>query len=183
MLKAYYTTKEAADLTGASAQIVRAYTIAPEYQRYFSSEATPEKGSMRRFTAADLRLIAFVYMASTEQALTREQVAQALAGGALDQFEWQLPEPDQPEAESQQSAQAGSEALVPVARLQAAQYLVEQAQQREQAMADQLTEAQAKIEQLSQDLGAARGELAGFQRAQYKAPAWWRSLFGGRASE
>lgn len=181
MLKPYYTTKEAADLTGASAQIVRAYTTAPEYQRHFSTEATPEKGGIRRFTADDLRLIAFVYQASTEQALTREQVAEALQAGALEQFSWEVPEPTEPEAESQQSAESTGEALVPVSRLQAAQLLVQDAQERERAAQEQISALQSRVEHLSQELGKAQGELAGFQRAQYRAPNWWRALFGGRS--
>jgi hypothetical protein len=42
---------------------------------------------------------------------------------------------------------------------------------------------QAEVQRLAGELGQAQGELAGYKAAQYRAPKWWRSIFGGRAGE
>lgn len=173
----YYTTSQASDITGASIQIIRAYTKL--YARYFSTEATPEPGQARRFTAADLRLIKFAHQLS-RQNITREQVAERLAAGELDRFDWQPPEP---ESESEQPSSEPGTALVPLERLQAAQALLRDAQSREQAAAEQVAALQAEVQRLAGELGKAQGELQGYKAAQYKAPTWWRKMFGGRAAE
>ena len=173
----YYTTSQASEITGASIQIIRAYTKL--YARYFSTEATPEPGQARRFTAADLRLIKFAHQLS-RQNITREQVAERLAAGELDRFDWQPPEP---ESEPEQPSSEPSTALVPLERLQAAQALLRDAQSREQAAAEQVAALQAEVQRLAGELGKAQGELQGYKAAQYRAPKWWRTLFGGRASE
>ena len=173
----YYTTSQASEITGASIQIIRAYTKL--YARYFSTEATPEPGQARRFTAADLRLIKFAHQLS-RQNITREQVAERLAAGELDRFDWQPPEP---ESEPEQPSSEPSTALVPFERLQAAQALLRDAQSREQAAAEQVAALQAEVQRLAGELGKAQGELQGYKAAQYRAPKWWRTLFGGRASE
>ena len=173
----YYTTSQASEITGASIQIIRAYTKL--YARYFSTEATPEPGQARRFTAADLRLIKFAHQLS-RQNITREQVAERLAAGELDRFDWQPPEP---ESEPEQPSSEPSTALVPLERLQAAQALLQDAQRREQAAAEQAAALQAEVQRLAGELGQAQGELQGYKAAQYRAPKWWRSIFGGRAGE
>ena len=173
----YYTTSQASEITGASIQIIRAYTKL--YARYFSTEATPEPGQARRFTAADLRLIKFAHQLS-RQNITREQVAERLAAGELDRFDWQPPEP---ESEPEQPSSEPSTALVPLERLQAAQALLRDAQSREQAAAEQVAALQAEVQRLAGELGKAQGELQGYKAAQYRAQKWWRTLFGGRASE
>jgi DNA-binding transcriptional MerR regulator len=58
-MAASYSTKRAAELTGASRQALRVYTA--RYSRYMSTEATPEHGGERRFTEADLKLMAYIY--------------------------------------------------------------------------------------------------------------------------
>ena len=173
----YYSTSQASDITGASIQIIRAYTKL--YARYFSTEATPEPGQARRFTAADLRLIKFAHQLS-RQNITREQVAERLAAGELDRFDWQPPEA---ESEPEQAGGEPSTALVPLERLQAAQALLQDAQRREQAAAEQAAALQAEVQRLAGELGKAQGELAGYKAAQYRSPKWWRAIFGGRASE
>ena len=173
----YYTTSQASEITGASIQIIRAYTKL--YARYFSTEATPEPGQARRFTAADLRLIKFAHQLS-RQNITREQVAERLAAGELDRFDWQPPEP---ESEPEQPSSEPSTALVPLERLQAAQALLRDAQSREQAAAEQVAALQGEVKRLAGELGKAQGELQGYKAAQYKAPTWWRKMFGGRAGE
>lgn len=170
-----YTVAEASKLTGIAKPTLRAYTN--RYARFLSTEATPEQGAERNFTESDLKVLAFVY-AFTSAGKTHDQAIEALSAGELESFDWQPPEP---EPESQQSAESTGEALVPASRLQAAQVLVQDAQERERAAQEQISALQARIEHLSQELGKAQGELAGFHRAQYRAPAWWRSLFGGRS--
>jgi len=174
----YYTTSQAAEITGASVQIIRAYTKL--YARHFSTEATPEPGQSRRFTAADLRLIKFAHQLS-RQNITREQVAERLAAGELEQFEWWPPEPPEAESQAEQAAGEPGTALVPLERLQAAQALLRDAQSREQAAAERVQTLQAQIGELQRELGKAQGELQGFRSAQYRSPKWWRAIFGGRA--
>jgi DNA-binding transcriptional MerR regulator len=168
-----YTVAEASKLTGVAKPTLRTYTN--RYQRYLSTDATPEHGAERLFTEADLTLLAFVY-SYTSAGKTHGQVIEALQDNALDSFDWQLPEsqPDSP-----QSADSIGEALVPMSRLQSAEMFVLDAKQREQTMAEQLEEAQKRNAELERELGQASGELAGFKAAQYKAPKWWRALFGG----
>jgi len=173
-----HSTKYVADVTGASPQIIRVYTN--KFSRYFSTEATPGKGVARRFTDADLRLIAYIYQ-STAQNITYDEIEERLQAGELDQFDWQPPETEQKAPESASGETYG--ALVPAERLQAAQVLLHDAQQREQAAIEREESLQAEIQQLREELGQARGELAGYKGSQYRAPAWWRAIFGGRAEE
>ena len=179
-MRATYSTKEASDITGASTATIRTYTTA--YARYLSTEATPDPGKQRRFTAADLKLIAFAYQLGEREGATREQVLERLDAGELDTYAWQPPEEPTSAA---QSAIAPDSALVPYERLQAAQVLLQDAQQREQALkadtAAQVATLQAEVQRLSQELGRAQGEAAMLKSSRYTAPRWWRAVFGGRA--
>ncbi len=174
----YYSTKEAADLTGASRQIIRTYTAS--YQRFFSTDGAPQPGQQRRFTRDDLRLIRYIYE-STQSGVTHTEVAERVQAGALEQFAWQPPEPAAQHAEPSPESAAG--ALVPLERLQAAHALMQDAQRREQAAAEQVAALQAEVQRLSQALGRAEGEAATLKATRYRAPTWWRRLFGGREGE
>ena len=177
----YYSTKEAAELTGASRQIIRTYTAS--YQRFFSTDGAPQPGQQRRFTSADLRLIRYIYE-STQSGVTHTEVAERLQAGALEQFAWQAPEEPAASAQAAESAaSATSTALVPLERLQAAHALMQDAQRREQAAAEQIATLQAEVQRLSQALGRAEGEAATLKASRYRAPTWWRRLFGGRQGE
>ena len=176
----YYTTSQASAITGASVQTIRAYTKL--YARYFSTEATPTTGLSRRFTADDLRLIRFAFQ-QTAAGNTREQVSELLAAGALTEYEWQPPAPEAASTEPVENVTEPGTALVPLERLQAAHTLLQDAQHREQAAAEQVASLQAEVQRLATELGKAQGELQGFRSAQYRAPKWWRSMFGGRAGE
>lgn len=166
-----YTTKQAAELTGASRQAIRTYTTS--YQRYFSTEGAPDQpGRARRFTRDDLRLIAYIYNSTGEQKRTHEQVQEALAAGELEQFTWQPTEAAESVEGSQEPA---STALVPVERLVAAQALLQDAQRREAEAIDQVQALQDRLAALERELGQAEGKLA----AQRKPPRWWTALFGG----
>ena len=170
-----FSTAQASALTGVSAQAIRVYTNV--YKRYFSTEAAPLPGVSKRFRPDDLKVIAFIYYLSEQQACTREQVAERLAAGELDTFEWMPPESATaaPAAPQEQST-----ALVPIERLQATQALLQDAQRRESEAAEQVAALQSEVQRLAGELGAAKGELAGFRSAQYRSPKWWRSIFGGR---
>lgn len=175
----YYSTKEAAELTGASRQSIRIYT--GTYQRHFSTEGAPaQAGQPRRFTAADLNLIRFIYTSTAEQKLTHEQVKDRLATGALEQFAWHPPEATE---SAEQSEVPHSTALVPVERLQAAQALMLDAQRREREVAEHAQALQDRLIALERELGKAQGELSAYKTMLRKPPAWWARLFGGRQSE
>lgn len=176
----YYTTSQAAAATGVAVQTIRAYTKL--WPRYFSTEATPATGQSRRFTIDDLRLIHYAYQ-QTQAGYTREYVAQALADGALADYSWQPAAPTAAGGEPVEPESESSGALVPLERLQAARVLLEDAQQREQKALEQLAAAQQEIADLQLQLGEARGRLEGFRAAMYRAPVWWRRIFGGRAGE
>lgn len=178
----YYSTKQAAELTGASRQIIRTYTNT--YQRHFSTEGAPaQPGQPRRFTAGDLKLIRFIYTSTAEQKLTHEQVQDRLAAGHLEQFAWQPPDATGDAEQGEKPAEIPSTALVPVERLQAAQALLLDAQRRESEAADRVHALQDRLAALERELGKAQGELAAHKALQRKPPAWWLKLFGGRQSE
>ncbi len=178
----YYSTKEAADLTGASRQIIRTYTNT--YQRHFSTEGAPaQPGQPRRFTAGDLKLIRFIYTCTAGEKLTHEQVQDRLAEGHLEQFAWQPPDATGSAETGEKPAEIPSTALVPVERLQAAQALLLDAQRRESEAAGEVQALQERINALERELGKAQGELQGYKASQRKPPAWWIRLFGGRQSE
>ena len=168
-MRDYYGTKDTSVLTGASRPIIRTYT--QRYARFLSTEATPEAGAERRFTAADLKVIAFIYQ-RTAAGATHDQVIERLAAGELDQFDWQPAEPESaaqggPAAESAASAAGG--ALVPVERLQAAHALLQDAQRREAEAAAQVIALQSEVQRLSQALGKAEGDAAMAAAAQVAA--------------
>lgn len=180
-MRDYYSTKATSQLTGASRPIIRTYTT--RYARFFSTEATPEAGTERRFTAADLKVIAYIYQ-RTSAGATHEQVLESLAAGELDQFAWLPPEEPPsavPGSQSAESAPGG--ALVPVERLQATQALMLDAQRREEQALEQVATLQAEVQRLSIELGKAQGEAATLKSSRYTAPRWWRALFGGRQGD
>jgi DNA-binding transcriptional MerR regulator len=176
----YYSTKEAAGLTGASRQSIRTYTST--YQRYFSTEGAPElPGQPRRFTADDLKLIRYIYTSTKEQSLTHEQILQRLASGALAEYDWLPPEPQSPYSSAEHPESAGT-ALVPVERLQAAHALLAEAQRREAETAEQIQALQDRLLATERELGRAQGELQAHKANRRQAPKWWRALFGGTES-
>ena len=180
-MRATYSTKEASDITGASTATIRVYTTA--YARYLSTEATPDPGKQRRFTSADLKLIAFAYQLGERESATREQVLERLAAGDLDQFAWQPPAEPESAAHGAAAAESASSALVPIERLQATQALMLDAQRREELAAAQVATLQAEVQRLTLELGKAQGEAATLKGSRYTAPRWWRAVFGGRQGD
>lgn len=178
MVSRLYSTKEASALAGASRQIIRTYT--DRYKEYFSPEVQAQPGQPRRFTAADLKLIHFIYTSTAEQKLTHEQVQTALSAGALEQFAWQPPETPE---NADQSETSTNTALVPISALQAAQALMQDAQRREEEAREQTQALQDRLATLERELGKAQGELSAYKAMQRKPPTWWAKLFGSRQSE
>ena len=181
-MQTYYSTKEAAELTGASRQIIRTYTAT--YARYFSSEGAPAAGMPRKFTRDDLRLIRYIYE-STTSGIGHTETLERLSAGALADFTWQPAEtsPTIDSAERYDQDAAGSTALIPIERLQAAQALMEDARRREAEQAAQVAALAEQVQSLTLELGKAQGELAAVKANRYRAPQWVRSIFGGRAGE
>ena len=185
MVSQLYSTKDASALTGASRQIIRAYT--DRYKEHFSREVQAEPGQPRRFTERDLKLIAYIYQQTGQASQKHEQVQAALTSGALDQFDWQ------PLEEVEPGEVPPSTALVPVERLQAAHALMQDAQRREQeataraeVQAQQLREQamqrerelQEQINQLLRELGKTEGELAALRSSKPKG--WLARLLSGQ---
>lgn len=181
-MQTYYSTKEAAELTGASRQIIRTYTAT--YARYFSSEGAPAAGMPRKFTPDDLKLIRYIYE-STSAGIGHSETIERLAAGALTDFLWQPPETSPTIDSGERFAQDTGETmdLVPVASLRAAQALMQDAQRREAEQAAQVAALAEQVQTLTLELGKAQGELAAVKASRYRAPAWVRAIFGGRAGE
>jgi DNA-binding transcriptional MerR regulator len=179
-MKTTYSTKEASEITGASRQIIRTYT--GTYARYFSTEGAPDSpGQPRSFTRDDLRLIRFIYVATKERGLNHNQVQEHLAAGELEAFEWEAPE----EGEESTPGATGNQpiALVPVAQLQAAMTLLQDAQRREQEAREQARndqrEMQAEMDKLRQALGRAEGALEALRDQQAdRTRSWWSRILG-----
>ena len=186
MHRDYYSPKDVTEVTGASASAVRIYT--DRYARYLSTEAT---AIPRKFTLSDMKLIAFIVHCTKERAMTHDQVEASLKAGELEAFDWEMPVQSKDTAQQEQST-----ALVPVAQLQAVQYVLEETRQREakalQAAEALRTEATARaqtlqdeIARLQHELGQAQGALSQAketiesQRATRRRPRWWVALFGG----
>ena len=182
-MQTYYSTKEAAELTGASRQIIRTYTAT--YARYFSSEGAPAAGMPRKFTPDDLKLIRYIYE-STTSGIGHSETIERLAAGALTDFPWQPPETSPIIDSGERFAHSADESatdLVPLASLRATQALMEDARRREAEQAAQVAALAEQVQSLTLELGKAQGELAAVKANRYRAPQWVRSIFGGRAGE
>lgn|GEM_PF-3383069 len=168
----YYLPKDAQALVGISASTLRNYTR--DFERWLTTEATT---TPRRFTAADLKLFAFVRYRTAEKLETIGKVQAALDEGELEAFDWQAPAMPTTPAEATEG-EAG--ALVPLESLRLHQALLVDAQRREEHASAEAAELRARVEALQNELGRAQGELAAVKAGRYRAPAWWRSIFGGR---
>ena len=168
----YYLPKDAQSIIGVSASTLRNYT--KDFERWLTTEATT---TPRRFTPDDLRLFAFIRWRTLEKLETMDKVQAALDAGALDAFEWQVPQRPQPTTTAQDS-EAG--VLVPLESLRLHQALLNESQRREEQASAEAAELRARIEALQNELGRAQGELAAVKSGRYRAPKWWRAVFGGR---
>jgi DNA-binding transcriptional MerR regulator len=172
-MTATYSTKEASELTGASRQAIRVYTT--RYARYMSTEATPDAGSERRFTEADLRLMAYIYQ-QTKAGKAHDAVLEALVNGALETFDW---EHSTTSRTVTIDAETVGTALVPIERLVATQALLQVEREERQRLLDRQLELTERLERTRQELGEALGELKAIKAQRRKPPAWWVRLFGG----
>lgn len=168
----YYLPKDAQALVGVSASTLRNYTR--DFERWLTTEATT---TPRRFSADDLKLFAFIRYRTAEKLDTIEKVQAALDAGELDAFDWQPPAMATTATEGVEDTGG---ALVPLESLRLAQSLLVEAQRREADAAGENAELRARIEALQKDLGRAEGELAAVKAGRYRAPRWWRAVFGGR---
>ena len=168
----YYLPKDAQNLVGISASTLRNYTR--DFERWLTTEATT---TPRRFTADDLRVLAFVRYRTAEKQETIGKVQAALDAGELIAFEWQPPAMPTTPTEATEG-EAG--ALVPLESLRLHQALLVDAQRREEAASTEAADLRARVEALQNELGRAQGELAAVKASRYRAPAWWRAIFGGR---
>ena len=171
----YYLPSQAQAICNISASTLRNYTR--DFARWFTTEATTVP---RKFTADDLRLIAFIRYRTQEKQERIDAVQAALDAGAMDTFEWQAPQRPQP-ATAAQDSEAG--VLVPLESLRLHQALLSESQRREEQAASEAAELRTRIEALQNELGRAQGELAAVKSSRYRAPRWWRALFGGRSVE
>lgn len=199
-LNELYTVTRAAEVIGISKGAIRAYTLRPEYQRYLSTEATPEAGKERKFTRDDLRLLKFIFE-HTNVGETHKAIVEHLSAGKLDDFDWSPPEPQQ----AVESGEASTTALVPIEQLRAIQAILadtrqregearEQAQAQIQALQEEMRQERKKVEELQRELGQAQGALEAYKDAhdsqrereelaivakRRRPPRWWVTLFGG----
>ena len=178
----YYTPKEAQQATGASSSALRNYTR--DYARWLSTEATSVP---RRFTEADLKLIAFVVDCTKMQGLTHSRVVERLNAGELDAFAWSMPTMHSTTPTGGTGATETTEdatySLVPLERLQVAQALLDDAKQRELAAIEEKRLLQSRLEEVQIELGRAQGELSALRAMLRRPPRWWVRLFGGRAGD
>ena len=190
-MSATFSPSQVAAMTGVSLAGIRSYC--DRFAAYFSSGATPPKGTAREFTAEDVRLVGFI-RAKTTEGLSHAQVAQAIDAGEAAEFtqgqaypaaDVEDVDPSSP-APAQPSPTGG--ALVTAAQTQALQTLLEDYRRREetiQARAEQIQAAAQdreralhdQIAALQRELGKAEGELAALKSRR----PWWRAIFGGSA--
>ncbi len=174
----YYFPKDAQAIVGISASTLRNYV--KDFERWLTTEATTPP---RKFTADDLRLMAFIRFRTQEKQERLDAVQAALDAGAMDAFDWQPPPPPQrpTTATATQDSEAG--VLVPLESLRLHQALLSESQRREEQASTEAAELRTRIEALQNELGRAQGELAAVKSSRYHAPRWWRALFGGRSAE
>lgn len=175
-----YTPKQARDILGVSPSALRAHSTT--YARYLSTEAT---GNPRNFTVADLRVLAFV-VSNTSMGKQHKDILQMLGDNAPEfaAFDWQAPA-------GEHAGEPMQTALVPLAQLQAAQALMQDAQRREAETREEAErrvmiereeaqrlqrEFQERINALERELGKAEGQLEALRSAtaQQSRPFWER---------
>lgn len=82
-----YSPAQVAHIVDCSGSAIRNY--ANVYTDYLSESAKPQKGKAKKFTADDVRLIAFVAAQTTTTGAgpTHSQIKQQIDAGAMDNFE------------------------------------------------------------------------------------------------
>jgi DNA-binding transcriptional MerR regulator len=188
-MTATFTPSQVSKMTGVSVAGVRNYADDPRYDQWFSDHARRIiDPKVRKYTADDVRLIAFIGSKTKGEGLTHEDVLAALAGGDLDQFDsWT--EGDDPEP-LEADAGADSTELATGAQTAALMAFLSEFRDREQvtrAEVDDLrTELRAReetyqevINDLQQQLGAAQGELKAVKEERERWPGWLKWITGG----
>lgn len=166
-MQSIYTNKDVKRLLGLSSGSARNYTA--HYAAYVSKGANPPQGATRHYTSDDMRLFAFV-QERTGAGLTHADVLQEIESGALDSYEYNIPE--SPTDSPTEPAQEPTNALVPASTLAAYQTLLQSAEKRLQATESELSQARSRIELLQNELGDLAGQNKMLKRA------WWKRLLG-----
>ncbi|MCS7220416.1 MAG: hypothetical protein RML36_00960 [Anaerolineae bacterium] len=165
-LTTLYRPAQAATLAGITLAHLREYTLT--YAPFFSEHATPPPGEPRLFTPEDVRLLAFI-AENTRRGADHEEVIQRLASGALEDFDWWLPE-------QERNGSPMITALVSVSQLQGiAEAFFQQAEEtraREEELRARLTIAEYRISQLESELATLR------QQVEARNACVWRRWLG-----
>jgi DNA-binding transcriptional MerR regulator len=172
-----YRSAQAATLAGVSLNDLRAYTVV--YAPFFSEGATPPPGESRLFAPEDIKLLAFIADAVHKDA-NHEEVVQRLAGGALDEFPWWLPQQDEGAATSALTTAPQLQVIADLFRQQA-----EEARRRESELRDRLETAEDRIDRLEQELANLGEQLEAERNATWTKKmgrTWGYLLKGWRAT-
>lgn len=179
---ATYTPAQAAKVLQMAASSIRNHCSNSLFQPFFSASATPPAGQARQLTDQDLRVLRFIGQA-TNSGATLQAVADRLAAGELQAFDWQ------PAAEEEPAAPASAALVLAQAlRSELEQYrqvemernaaMIEAARElaRAQATIDALTAEVARLEALLAD----KAELARLRAELERRQGFFARLFGAR---
>jgi len=177
-----YKSTEAARLVGCSPASVRAYPS--KFPQFFSPSAVPARGTERRFTDSDLRVLRFIAVA-TAQGETLAEVGARLEAGEVTAFDWSPGEDQPPAAPSQGETAGASTALASIP-----QVLAQLFQQLDTARRQDQVDARRREDELTRQLldareriGRLEGEIAALKAKETDEgvtppPSFWDRLFG-----
>lgn len=174
-----YKPMDAARLVGCSVASVRAYPS--KFPQFFSPGASPARGTERRYTDSDLRVLRFIAQ-TTAQGETLAQVDARLQAGELAAFDWS-PSEDQTPATAQGETAGTSAALATIPQV-LAQFFAQlegarrqdqvDARRREDELTRQLLDARERIGRLEGELDALKQAGEGVT----PRPSFWDRLLG-----
>jgi len=177
-----YKPTEAARLVECSVASVRAYPS--KFPQFFSPSAVPARGTERRFTDSDLRVLRFIAVA-TAQGETLAEVGARLEAGEVTAFDWSPGEDQPPAAPSQGETAGASTALASIP-----QVLAQLFQQLDTARRQDQVDARRREDELTRQLldareriGRLEGEIAALKAKETDEgvtppPSFWDRLFG-----
>jgi len=154
-----YSPAQVAHMTGASSSAVRNY--ATVYADHLSIGANPPKGKAKKFTTADVKLIAYVAQQTspTGAGPTHETIKQQIAGGALDGFDGPSMVVPEPKQRGRKIGQTGT-ALATTQEsfthaLGAVERLIAMGHEKEKELYDEVSRLNRQIGELQWQLGEA----------------------------
>jgi len=151
-----YSPAEVAHITGASATAIRSYSQI--YKEYLSVGASPPKGQKKRFTAADVKLIAYVsgQSVSTGVGPTHVEIKEQVDAGALDDFNAPALVVPEHKPVGRKKGQASTTALDKVSNaLGAVERLQIMGHEKEKQLYDEISKLNREIGHLQFQLGEA----------------------------